>query len=100
LGAQGSKAWTQLGLDGLGRLATPLADCGPEELWRGELTLLLSRHRFLEAQIREVEATLDGMAERSAAVQLLTTVPGVGVRTAEVIAAHLHAGRRFRERTR
>jgi len=95
---QGNKAWTQLGLDGLGRMAKPLADCGPDELWQGEVAVLIARHRFLDGQIREVEATLDGLAKQSAAVQLLTSVPGVGVRTAEVIAAHLHAGRRFRDK--
>lgn len=93
---QGNTAWTQLGLDGLSRLAKPLAECGPTELWRGELTALMARHRFLDAQIREVEAALDVRAQASSAVQLLTSVPGVGVRTAEVIAAHLHDGRRFR----
>jgi transposase len=95
---QGNKAWTQLGLDGLGQMAKLLAECGPDELWRGELTLLITRHRFLDEQIRSVESALDAVAKTSSAVQLLTTVPGVGVRTAEVIASHLHEGRRFRDK--
>ena len=91
----GNKAWTELGLAGLEQLAKPLPECGPEELWRGELTALIARHRFVEAQIREAESALDALAKRSPAVQLLLSVPGVGVRTAEVIATHLHPERRF-----
>src|SRR5262249_60695849 len=47
-------------------------------------------------EIGEVEAALDTLAKASPAVQLSTSVPGVGVRTAEVIATHLHDGRCFR----
>jgi transposase len=92
----GHQAWTQAGREELLSRAKPLADCAPLELWRGELSVLLARHRFLDEQLRQVESTLDRIAETSPAVQLLLSVPGVGVRTAEVIAAHLHAGRRFR----
>jgi transposase len=92
----GNRAWTQTGLAGLDALARPLADCPAAELWRGELTVLLARHRFLEGQIIVVEAALDTLAAAHPGVRLLTTVPGVGVRTAEVIAAYLGDGRRFR----
>src|SRR5262249_24330149 len=92
----GNKAWTQLGLDGLSQWGRPLSECSATELRRGELSALIARHRFLDGQIREVEAALDALAKSSPAVQLLTSVPGVGVRTAEVIAAHLHDGRCFR----
>jgi transposase len=92
----GNKAWTQAGLGELALRAKPLAECAAEELWQGEVGLLLARHRFLEDQIGQVEAALDKIARDSKAVQLLLSVPGVGVRTAEVIAAHLHEGRRFR----
>jgi transposase len=92
----GAKAWTELGLAGIGQLARPLADCAPDDLWRGELHLLLERLRFLDAQTREVEATLDALAAGDHRVALLQTVPGVGTRTAEVIVAHLFDARRFR----
>jgi transposase len=91
----GNRAWTQTGLAGLDRLARPLAECGLDELWRGELAVLLARHRFLEGQIGAVEAALDTLAAVHPGVRLLTTIPGVGVRTAEVIAAYLGDGRRF-----
>jgi transposase len=92
----GAKAWTTLGLAGIGQLARPLGDCGPDELWRGELHLLLERLRFLDTQTRAVEATLDTLAASDSRVSLLVTAPGVGVRTAEVIVAHLFDARRFR----
>jgi transposase len=93
---RGNRAWTQTGLDGLRALARPLEDCPADELWRGELHLLLQRHRAAEAQIAATEDRLDALAAASPAVALLTTVPGVGVRTAEVIAVYLGDARRFR----
>ncbi|MFO0806962.1 MAG: transposase, partial [Gemmataceae bacterium] len=33
----GAKAWTAAGLAGIGQFAQPLAECGPDDLWRGEL---------------------------------------------------------------
>lgn len=92
----GARAWTALGMAGIGQFARPLADCGPEDLWRGELHLLLERLRFLETQTRSVEATLDGIAKVDPRVALLESVPGVGTRTAEVIAAYLPDAKRFR----
>jgi len=91
----GAKAWTKLGVAGLEQLAKPLADCGDLELWRGELTVLMERHRFLEDQLTAVEARLDRLAAASETVRRLETVPGVGTRTAEVIAAHLGDPKRF-----
>ena len=92
----GVKAWTALGLAGIGQFAQPLADCSADELWRGELHLLLERLRFLDKQTREVETKLDALARSDSRVSLLESVPGVGTRTAEVIAVHLPDARRFR----
>lgn len=92
----GVKAWTAAGLAGIGQFARPLAACDPDDLWRGELDRLLDRYRFLAEQIRVVEAKLDDRAKSDSRVSLLETVPGVGVRTAEVIAVHLPDAQRFR----
>ena len=91
----GAKAWTALGLAGIGRLARPLAECDAEDLWRGELALLLERLHFLDEQTRQVEVKLDTLARSDSRVSLLMSVPGVGPRTAEVIAVHLFDARRF-----
>ena len=92
----GAKAWTVLGLTGIGQFARPLADCGPDDLWRGEVHLILDRLRFLDGQVRTVEARLDAIAKSDERVSLLESGPGVGVRTAEVIAVHFPDARRFR----
>ena len=91
----GARAWTAVGLAGIGQLDRPLADCGPDELWRGELRLLLERLGALGEQAAAVEARLDAVAAGDARVALLLTAPGVGVRTAEVIAVYLHDATRF-----
>jgi transposase len=91
----GARAWTEAGLAGIGRFARPLAECEPDELWRGELHLLLERLCFLDTQVREAEARLDAIARSDPRVSVLETAPGIGVRTAEVIAVHLFDARRF-----
>jgi transposase len=92
---RGAKAWTGLGLEGIGQFAKPLAECGPDELWRGLLDLALTELRQVRQRADQAEARLDQLAQQSEAVQLLQTVPGVGPRTAEAIVAHLHEPGRF-----
>src|SRR5947209_15292282 len=42
---RGARAWTALGLEGIGQYARPLADCAADELWRGLLALALDEYR-------------------------------------------------------
>jgi transposase len=77
---RGAKAWTELGLGGIGQFAKPLTDCGPDELWRGLLDLALTELRQVRQLADQAEARLDQLAKDSGAVQLLETVPGVGPR--------------------
>lgn len=91
----GRRAWTRLGRVGIAQEARPLAGCGPLDLWRGELHVLLGRLAESEAAIRTVEAKLDDVAAANDAVQRLTTIPGVGGRTAEVVVTHLLDATRF-----
>jgi transposase len=92
---RGHRAWTELGRAGLAQLARPLADCAPEELWRGLLELALTELTQIEGLVALTESKLDALGQTDAATQLLQTVPGVGPRTAEAIAAHLDQPRRF-----
>src|SRR5439155_20187955 len=87
---RGAKAWTELGLEGIGQFARPLAECGPDDLWRGLLDLALTELRQVRPLADQAEARLDRLAKQSADVQLLETVPGVGPRTAEAIVAPRH----------
>jgi transposase len=60
-----------------------LADCQPDEVWKGLLSLAVSQYRFLFEQIDHAERQLDALASRDEATQLLESIPGVGPRTAE-----------------
>ena len=93
---RGAKAWTAMGLEGIAQFARPLADCAPEELWRGLLELALTAYRQAEELVAHAEAKLDGIGKANARVRLLDTVPGLGPRTAEAVVAHLDDPRRFK----
>jgi transposase len=92
---RGHRAWTETGLAGLDLRAKPLADCAPEELWRGMLHLALADYRHLLGQVAAAEAALDRLSDADPATRLLQTAPGVGPRTAEAVAAHLGGPKRF-----
>jgi transposase len=92
---RGHRAWTAAGLDGIAQQAKPLGECGPGELWRGMLHLAVAEYRALVGRIDEVERALDGLAEADPATTLVETIPGVGRRTAEAVAAHLGDPHRF-----
>lgn len=74
--------------------------------WLAGLTLDNSMHTLklrslrreidmFNEEIREVEKDLDRYAEKSAAVTILRTIPGVGIRTAEAVAAFIDDPHRF-----
>jgi transposase len=92
---RGYRAWSSTGLQGLDLQAKPLAQCGPEELWRGMLHLALTEYRQLLELLDQAEQQLDALARQDRNVRLLESTPGVGPRTAEAIVAHLHQPERF-----
>jgi transposase len=93
----GHRAWTAAAVAEWRRAyARPLAECGPAELWRGELDVDLDLLGAIEAKVEAVEARLDELAKSDEKVALLRTIPGVGPRTAEAVAAYLDDPRRFR----
>jgi transposase len=93
---RGAKAWSAAGLAGIGQLARPLAECAPDELWRGLLDLALTAYRQAADLEAAAEATLDALAKADDRVRLLDTMPGLGPRTAEAVVAHLDDPHRFR----
>ena len=92
---RGVRAWSATGVKGLEALARPLAECGAAELWRGLLHSAVAEYRQVLGLIEEMEAKLDAIAAADAGAQLLASVPGVGPRTAEAVAAHLGDATRF-----
>ena len=93
---RGARAWAAAGLRGIAGHAKPLAECAPDELWRGLLEIALTEYRQAKALIEQAEAKLDALAAADAGVRLLETIPGVGPRTAETVVAYLGEARRFR----
>src|SRR5262249_53731904 len=87
---RGARAWAAAGLAGMASWARPLADCAADELWRGLLELSLTEYRQVCALIDQAETKLDALGKQHADVVLLQTVPGLGPRTAETVAAYLH----------
>jgi transposase len=91
----GAKAWSSIGLAGLELQSKPLTDCHSTDLWRGMLADALTEYRSLVARLNDIEVSLDKLSAADAATQLLQTIPGVGPRTAEAVAAHLGDPNRF-----
>src|SRR5262249_20815292 len=77
---RGAKAWTELGLQGIGQHAKPLADCAADELWRGLLGLSLTEDRQARELLDQAEAKLDALAPADRGGRLLESIPGVGPR--------------------
>jgi transposase len=91
----GAKAWSAAGLQALHAQAKPLAECEPEELWRGLLELALTEYQQMLVMIDQVEKKLSQRSRSSPGVSLLETTPGVGPRTAEAVVAYLDDPHRF-----
>ena len=63
---RGARAWTATGLAGIAAEAKALAECGPDELWRGLLELALTEYRQVCELIAQAEARLDALGKQSA----------------------------------
>jgi transposase len=81
--------WTKSGTAWLRKLALPTPS---QELRRD---LLLEEIETLVRQVRRIEAELNRRARQTPAVMHLQSIPGVGVRTAEAVAAFLDDPHRF-----
>jgi transposase len=82
--------WTKKGLAWLRQLALPTAS---RQLRRD---LLLEEIETLIRQVRLIERQLSRHAEQAPAVLRLRSIPGVGIRTAEAVAAFVDDPHRFR----
>lgn len=91
----GKSGWTNLQLKELATLGRPLKECGPEELWRGEIEQELRQLGQVQERIAEVVAKLDALAAADRRVELLQTAGGVGPRLAEALVATIDNPHRF-----
>jgi transposase len=83
--------WTKAGLQWLRQLELP----APSQQLRRDL--LLEEIGTLARQVRRIQQELDRQARRTGGVALLRTIPGVGARTAEAVAAFIDDPHRSRD---
>ena len=93
---RGHRAWTREGLAALRAIGRPPESCEPGQIWRAEFAIECDGLEPLLNQIGRVEQPLDAAGQSDPRVRLLETIPGVGRRTAEVIAVYLDDPKRFR----
>ncbi|WP_166832054.1 IS110 family RNA-guided transposase [Thalassoroseus pseudoceratinae] len=87
--------WTQAGIAALRTYAKNFEEVDMDELWRGELECELQALSAIEELVSQVEQKLDEIEQQQASCRLLRTIPGVGPRLAEIVAAVLDDPRRF-----
>jgi transposase len=80
----------------LGGECVPLAQCRPEQLWRGILHSHAEMFKALDLQLAEVDKKLAEITANDERVQLVQTIPGVGPVGAQTIVAHLDDATRFK----
>lgn len=92
----GRRGWSLSRRAELREVARPLVECESTELWRGLLHLELRHLEQLDGLVTELEAKLDGLAVADGRTKLISTIPGIAERTAEVIVTALDDVRRFK----
>lgn len=93
--AVGAGAWTQKGLAALRTWSRPWEQTPTDELWRGQLGEELQALDLIEEHLSRVEAKLDELGRADGRIRRLQTIPCVGPRTAEMVAAVLDDPHRF-----
>jgi transposase len=90
----GDKAW-HTGRERINSFRKPIQDCGPDELWKGELDIELTILDSLTEQIDTVVKKLEAIGKQDQRIKRLMTIPGVGPRTAEILVACIDDPHRF-----
>ena len=93
----GKNAWTQKGIDYLSEIAKPFDDIEDmDHLWQGQLYTELQILQEMTAKPKVVTKKLDKLGADDKKVSVLQTIPGVGPRVAEAVAAIIDDPRRFK----
>lgn len=93
--AKGKSGWTQASIEQLRRRSLVLGQCDADDLWRGQLAVELELMEAVGKCLADVTGKLDKLAQSDQQVNLLRTIPGVGARLAEAVAAFLDEPARF-----
>jgi len=67
----------------------------PSEFYELQKDILVERFFDISRMVKRVEKALNGKGRKNPGVQLLQTIPGVGVRTAEAVVAYIDKPDRF-----
>ena len=90
----GDKAW-HTGRARINSFRKPLAQCKPNELWKGELDIELTLLDSLTEQLDLVIKKLEAISKSDPRIARIQTIPGVGPRTAEILVACIDDPHRF-----
>ena len=90
----GEKAW-HTGRTYINSFRKPIADCAPNELWKGELDNELTQLDAVTAQVDAIVKKLEAIGKTDPRIQRVKTIPGVGPRTAEILVACIDDPNRF-----
>jgi transposase len=91
----GKRAWCT-GRERIDSFRKPLDDCGPDELWKGQLDLELTQLDDLTEKMKLVEDKLEVFAKSNPQIVRVQTIPGVGRKTAEALVAAIDDPHRFK----
>jgi transposase len=91
----GKSGWTKESIETLKAMSRPLERCDGDNLWRGSLQVELEMLAKVTQFLKQVEDKLNRMAEGDKRIRLLRTIPGVGPRLAEAVAAYVDQPGRF-----
>lgn len=90
----GEAAW-HTGRERINHFRKPLAECSPDEFWKGELDLELTQLDALTEQPEQIELRLNEIGKHDPRIARIKTIPGVGPRTAEILVACIDDPQRF-----
>ena len=91
-----ARAWTKRGTAELSKEAKALVECGPLELWRGQLQIEMRSLEQIGESLAECDAKLNAMAVADERVVRLQSIPFVGPRLAELVVSTIGDARRFK----
>jgi len=87
---KGKKLWSKAGVE------WAASQVLPTEYEALRLAMLIDELKQVNQKIRRVEEALNQIAQKNPGVQLLMSIPGVGIRTAEAFVAHVDNPVRFK----
>jgi transposase len=94
--AAGKIAWSKRYIENdLGKLRKPFEACTASEYWRGTLDVQLTHLVATMKLIRRIDKQLALISKPDPRIEIVQSIPGVGVVGAQVIVAHIDDPKRF-----